>query len=166
MPTHDELMRMLEDHVMYEYGSMMTIGGQVRPTQGTEWQNPVLESFLLHSRVLLDFFYAKPFNRKDSDVFAFHYVDGGEEKWDAVCPRDQARAIFGHEVTDLFNKISTSIGHLTTDRLDKAGWNELVLKGGLEATFASWIQHLTPEACAVLVAREERLREQFEGDGD
>ena len=160
-------MRMLDEHVLYEYGALVTIGGQVRPTQGTEWQNPILESFLLHSRVLLDFFYAKPpGNRKETDVFAYQYVVGGEAKWNHVCQRSGAPAIFGHEVKVLFNKISTSIGHLTTDRLDKARWNELVLKDGLERIFAAWLQNLTPAAHAVLVAHEERLRSQFEGDED
>src|SRR6266540_3431184 len=64
----------------------------------------------------------------------------------AADPRDGCAALFGHDFNDLYNKISTSIGHLSTERLDKPEWDQMILVGGITELLKLWRLNLTPEA--------------------
>jgi hypothetical protein len=143
-----------EGHIPYEIQQLGADAQLVQRYRGTELNNVVLETFLIHGRVLLDFYYARSeeWRRKD-DVFAFQFIEGGERRWDELAPRSECSDLFGHELRELYNKISTSVGHLSLVRLDKAGWNCLVLLDGLTTLTERWQKNLTPESHAALVQR-------------
>jgi hypothetical protein len=57
-----------------------------------------------------------------------------------------ARKPFGHDLRELLNSISKSVGHLTIERLDKLVWFGDVLFRGLSTLIELWINNLTDEA--------------------
>jgi hypothetical protein len=155
MPTSEQLRMLREGHVPYEIKEFAADTVLLDKLRNTKLKNVALEAFLVHGRVLLDFYYAKPFNRRPTDVFAFQFIEGGEPRWDEIAPREEAPGLFGHSVDDLYNKISTSLGHLTITRLAKAAWGYPVLGQGLMTLTTRWRQNLTADSLAALVQGEQ-----------
>ena len=96
-------------HLLYE-GEMLEATRRVLAsgvTAGSLLNNAVLESFLVHARNLVHFFY--PQNPFKTDVLAEHYFESGQ--WDSIRP----------EMPEPLEKIRTrankELAHLTYERL-------------------------------------------------
>jgi hypothetical protein len=152
-----KLLRVLsKGHLAYEINEFVVDAERLPSVRTTEYNNPVLEAFLIHARVLLDFFYAKADAperpRPGNQAYAFQFVEGGEEAWDEIAPRDKCKELFGHDLQDLYTTISTRIGHLTVERLDKVGWYGDDIVRGLTHLISVWHENLTADAKAAFDA--------------
>ena len=105
--------------------------------------NIVLEAYLLHTRNLLEFFAGD--KRRTGDVFAFHFIDGGEQAWLAVCSEQDIETLLGKSIADVHKRISNSIGHIGTARIEKAAWNPVVIANGLGQVYLRFIDATTQE---------------------
>ena len=86
---------------------------------GEDWLvNALLESFVIHFRALLDFFYP-PANVKNDDVLAGDYFDDSEA-------REKIRPQLSEALSRAKTRVHKEIAHLTYARLDvtpeKKGW--------------------------------------------
>jgi hypothetical protein len=138
-PTADQLKAMAE-HVRYEVVEFRKAVQSLHALTNKDAQwNPILESGLLHFRVLRGFFFAE--GGKADDVFATHYIGGWKPK----------RASVFDATKDALDK---RIAHLTLERLTPWGWDllgemskvvqELVhdFKSGLAEPERSWFANL------------------------
>jgi hypothetical protein len=165
--TAKHLRLLSEGHISYEINELL-VDARRLPTVAPENNNPVLEALLIHARVLLGFFYAKEEapakvdatgnvsvparKRPGNEVYAFEFVDGGEEAWNALAPRENVRSLFGRDLRALYTTISTRIGHLTVERIDKVGWYGDDMVRGLSHLIRLWRENLTADAEAALEA--------------
>ena len=101
-------------------------------------KNLVLESFLLHYRILRDFLYPKG-SKKEDDVLAADYVTSwgySESDWKEVVP-------------DETNRLNKALAHLSYKRLDYAEnptlkqWEFARMFSALQQAFARFL-HLVP----------------------
>ena len=108
----DEVLARVASHLDYEYWMVMALAQAMASGISEKgWlTNALLESFVIHVRALVDFFYP-PANAKPDDVFAIDFFDDPAE-WEGIRPplsenlqRGRARA---HK----------EIAHLTYARLD------------------------------------------------
>ena len=102
-------------------------------------QNALLESFVIHYRALLDFFYAKP--RRD-DVSANDYFDSVDE-WPKLRPPET-------EVLKLSRKrAGKEIAHLTYARLDVTpetkGWRFRQITEDLNRVIQAFLDNIPRE---------------------
>jgi hypothetical protein len=109
MATAKQLRVLRQGHVPYEINELRVNAGRMSRVRGTEFNNPVFEAFLIHCRVLLDFFYPMeevqatyeddghlrtPARlRRSNDIYAFQFISGAEETWNEIAPRDGAKAL-------------------------------------------------------------------------
>ena len=83
----DEELQEASNHLQYEFSMLMSVA-QVFASgiAAQDWLvNALLESFIIHFRALLDFFYP-PVNAKKDDVLAGDYFDDSEA-WEKIRPR-------------------------------------------------------------------------------
>ncbi len=68
-------------HLFYEIWMFYEVAGVLNrdPPGNTVYTNVHLESFAIHARILLDFFYNEP---RQDDVVAGHYI----KDWKSICP--------------------------------------------------------------------------------
>jgi hypothetical protein len=111
-PRSDEEMRRAAEHLEYEFWMLTAVAEAMASGISSQgWlTNALLESFVIHFRALVDFFYPPP-NPKSDDIQAAHYFDDPTE-WELMRPplsdelkRGRARA---HK----------EIAHLTYARLE------------------------------------------------
>jgi len=105
-----EELRKASDHLHYEVWMLkcMAIGINSGLAGNSVINNAFIESFVIHARVLLDFFY--PFKHRQDDVIAIDFFDR-PKTWEEARP----------EKTDILKKIHKRVGkeaaHLTYSRL-------------------------------------------------
>lgn len=114
----DEVLRESSKHLHYEYWMLVSIANALASVLAEKgWlQNALIESFVIHYRVLFDFFYVEP---RGDDSSAGHYFDSAED-WARLRPPK----------TELLRKSRKRTGkeivHLTYARLDVSpetkGW--------------------------------------------
>jgi hypothetical protein len=119
MRSDQELQAFATEHLSYELGML---AGLTKRLLGVlehdreagkpdlEWldretRNAQVESFAIHARLLLDFFY--PSNPRDDDVLAKHFVDGSW-KPPALTPA----------LSELRQRVGKGVAHLTYSRLN------------------------------------------------
>jgi hypothetical protein len=112
-PTADDL-RMLSEHLCYEvdmtYGSAAWMLGMAANADPVS-QNAVLESFTIHLRQLIDFFWPENPRRSGDtpDAVAADFFDEGE--WESLCP--ERPEILSEAIR---KKIGWGVAHLTYGR--------------------------------------------------
>lgn len=130
---HDEarLYRFSKEHLLYELrmfrvlakifieGKLMlnSNSAEIRETVN----NSLVESFAIHSRNLIDFFYRD--KGKSDDIFASYYFDDPDQ-WTKVRPVEDTK------LTGIIRtRANKEVGHLTALRLNveahKKGWDEI-----------------------------------------
>lgn len=126
---------MLAEHVTYDVKMMARAHDAIydqRSDPDPVGSNMALESYLIHARNLLEFYYpgaAK--HRRRGHVYAFCFLQGGEDRWELLNDRTGFESRLGHDVREIHNAISTRIGHVSIDRLNKVGWVLAPISGEL-----------------------------------
>ena len=94
------------NHLFYEIWMFYETAGILKrdPQNNAVFTNVHLESFAIHSRVLLDFFYNEP---KQDDVVAIHYI----KNWKDLCPA------IGDDLKKISPRVGKEVAHLTYARL-------------------------------------------------
>ena len=116
----DEELQEASNHLQYEFSMLMSVAQAFASgIAAQDWLvNALLESFAIHFRALLDFFYP-PANVKNDDVLAGDYFDDSEA-WKKIRPQ-LSEALSGAKT-----RAHKEIAHLTYARLDvtpeKKGW--------------------------------------------
>ncbi|NQU77996.1 hypothetical protein HQ544_04850 [Candidatus Falkowbacteria bacterium] len=96
--------------------------------------NSYLESFTVHSRILIDFLFKPNRGREKNDIFAVDYFDESTD-WDIG------------EIPEILKKAKKRVGkeivHLTTSRveviLDEKGWNRVEICKQINEKFTVFI---------------------------
>ncbi len=122
-PTPSDLLA-VSHHLFYEIWMFYESARFLKQDSKTDvvLTNVCLESFTVHGRILLDFFYNKA--QKD-DVIAEHYI----ENWKEICPMLQ------DNLKKLSYRVGKEIAHLTYARLkvtaETRGWNTMAAENEL-----------------------------------
>lgn len=128
-------------HLYYElwmFESMETAITDCKPENPAQ-SYAFLESFLLHARNLMDFYYPRKSSRKDhdDDVIVTHYVD--EKDWD----------VNKEFLSDMRIRINKMLAHLTYHRVkvspDKKRWPIIEIKQMIESTTKKFIDDVSPD---------------------
>jgi hypothetical protein len=118
-PSADELRAFAEEHLLYEVRMLTALTTRLKEVleydqkagkRDLEWldmetRNAQVESFAMHARGLLDFFYETAPVHRD-DALARHFVDG---EWN---PPPQTEAL-----ADVKRRVNKEVAHLTYPRL-------------------------------------------------
>ena len=100
-----------------------------------------LESFLVHTRCLIDFFFPKSLPR-ETDFQVKHFID--EIEWNEV--RDNRSSVLDENVKD---RIDKRLAHLTTGRLEvpseEEEWQTMAIKDALLLVMVSFVSMVPPE---------------------
>jgi hypothetical protein len=147
MPTASERQRIAE-HLAYELKMLWAAGGAMlsRAAPNTVLQNCAVESFALHARNVIDFFYTEP---KQDDVVAEHFFSD-PSRWMALRPGitptlDAAR-----------KRANKEVSHLTYSRLlvptEQKGWPVRDIVGDLDSALSVFTEKadLLPADVAIL----------------
>jgi hypothetical protein len=116
----DEELQEASNHLQYEFSMLMSVAQAFASgIAAQDWLvNALLESFVIHFRALLDFFYP-PANVKNDDVLAGDYFDDSEA-WEKIRPQ------LSEALSRAKTRAHKEIAHLTYARLDvtpeKKGW--------------------------------------------
>jgi hypothetical protein len=135
--SRDDLKRSLE-HLEYEYGMLMAVAqAMASGISSSGWlTNALLESFVIHFRALVDFFYPQP-NSKPDDVLATHFFSD-PAKW------EQARPPLTDELKRGRVRAHKEIAHLTYARLavtpDTKPWNFVEIANQMQALMHAFRQ--------------------------
>lgn len=134
-PTSEEL-KSMSVHLMYEYAMLDGLARKLAKGEDEELvNNALLEAFLIHTRVLLEFFF--PAHVREGDVVASDYL-GSEKAWETI------RGDLPGELVEIRKRVGKEVAHLTLQRLrippDEKRWNFLAIAaaiGGILEKFAS-----------------------------
>lgn len=145
-PTQRELSEMCE-HVGYEAAQVQWTAARLSEmgTKSRE-RNAMLTAYLAHTRNLLNFLCPpEAKDRRNGDVFAFDYIEGGESAWRHFCSPAQVGKWMGHSVPEVHKAISTRSGHLSLARRKKLRWRVWSIASGLDRAFACFLDAVSPE---------------------
>ncbi len=108
----DEELQEASNHLQYEFSMLMSVAQAFASgIAAQDWLvNALLESFVIHFRALLDFFYP-PANVKNDDVLAGDYFDDSEA-WEKIRPQ------LSEALSRAKTRAHKEIAHLTYARLD------------------------------------------------
>lgn len=163
-----EMMNSLCDHGVFRTDTegLKTYGTSKTLDELSIERNAVLESFLLHSRVLLDFLTGTESGKKD-DILASQFIDQSRsDLWD--CTRinllQEYKDLNCIELTDgksmgLKILLHKRLAHLTTTRLlipgDLKEWDLEIIKNFVEECFDKFIDFLPEDRKAWFVMISE-----------
>jgi len=151
MPLHPQAQKIAR-YVQYEVDMCIATaaalnGGRMR---GGALENALIESFLIHARVLCDFFFF-PSKRKD-DVLAkhfFHSDDQWQPDYKKECPYLEANS----------DRLNKAVAHLSYARIgyeiDKR-WQHNTINGELLAVWDRFKQSLPPESQKFFYSMKEK----------
>lgn len=121
------------EHVCYEVDMLIGTSCMVSPHPGSVADNAMLESFLVHARLLDDFLtrkVPKPGSKFEDDVVARHYI-----------PKWTPRTVLTEADRDLVNKF---VAHLTSGRMTKQPVPVLALRAKVVSGFQRFLAELPP----------------------
>ena len=128
-----DLRAFAEEHVCYEVEMLIGTSRMLSPQPRSVADNAMLESFLVHARLLDDFLtlkVPKPGSKFEDDVVAGHYI----MKW-------TPRTILTEADRDLVNKF---VAHLTSGRMTKEPVPVLALRAKVLSGFQRFLAELPP----------------------
>ena len=141
--SSDELNKMIE-HVAYEihmfrWAYLMLALQLIKLLLHGNLNNAILESWVIHLRNLIDFFYAMP--QKD-DIVASDYISD----WDSIRSQTQKSPLL-QEAT---NKANKQLAHLTLARATQYNdaqkpWEYIKISTEIEKWIALFFEHLSSE---------------------
>jgi hypothetical protein len=73
-------------------------------------KNAIVETFAIHTRALLQFFFSEKFRTRDTDIVAEHFFDPSDS-WRRVRVRD-----WDDDLADLRDRVGREIAHITSFR--------------------------------------------------
>lgn len=124
--------------VQYEYSMLEQTATLLHAgnLDDTTVQNAVLESFLLHARALIDFFY--PTRPRPDDIIAADFFSSADE-WESL------RAPPDPELEETRTRAHKRLAHLSFERLNATPetreWDVAAIFGKLEAAYEAFKQH-------------------------
>lgn len=141
----DEDLRSASEHLHYEVWMFLTLARAL--STGVFGEGPVnnaaLESFTVHARVLLEFFFGdKP---RPDDVVADDFL-GGQGKW------SELRGDLPTILADLRDRVGTEVAHLTYARLvvtpETKGWRFVEIAQAFEGVVGRFLRAVPAERLA------------------
>jgi hypothetical protein len=108
--TDQQLLDFSEEHLMYEFNIFRWLVDNIPKTQPSFQLSAYLESFTIHLRALIEFFYTEPKDAKPDDVIAADFFDA-PTLWS---PRPISATLKDARV-----RINKEIGHITYSRKDE-----------------------------------------------
>jgi hypothetical protein len=140
----DEELRKASEHLHYEFWMLMSLANALASGIASEgWlTNTLLESFIIHLRALLDFFYGE--RPKPDDVIAADYFSQGQ--WDSIKP----------PLSDALKKARSrahkEVAHLTYERLnvtlETKPWAFLSLASEVQGTMNLFLKNVSKDRLA------------------
>lgn len=136
---YGELRSRFQETATFQPGDVTYLGTGGEPSDGELRETfALLESYLLHTRVLHDFFYKAP---SRDDVVAAHFVPG----WEGLRP--PLDAYLGDP--DRKKRLDKALAHITLARVgydshDKK-WNVDAIRDAIENAMATFLTNLPPE---------------------
>lgn len=129
------------EHLIYEFGMLRETAEKLGPGHHHDdpiVRNALLESFTLHVRTLLDFFYGE--RRKRDDALASDFFDG--DIW------ERSRPPIEGPLSEVNRRVGKEIAHLTYSRAnvtaEAKGWPIIPMYLALASVFGLFVQ-LVPE---------------------
>lgn len=152
--TSDEL-RSASKHLHYEVWMFLILARSL--STGVFGQGPInnaaLESFTVHARVLLEFFFGD--SPRPDDVVADDFL-GGQGKWKKL------RGDMPTVLSDLRTRVGTEVAHLTYARLsvtaETKGWHFVEILQALEGVVGRFLKAVPPERLAKVWSLPEESR--------
>jgi hypothetical protein len=166
MPTRDERRAFAEEHVLYEVWMLRGLTDRLlevlahdREAGGrdTGWlelptRNAQVESFAIHARALLEFFY-KPDRPRPDDALARHY-----------CPRGWEPPKVGESLEVVKQRVGKEVAHLTYGRAllteEARLWKYAAIWLDLATVLRTFLEHASPDLLPAETAN--RLRDLAE----
>lgn len=130
------------EHVLYEIQMLhaMARGLASEITTGSVLQNALTESFVIHARNLVHFFF--PERTFPSDVLAEHFVREVHE-WNSI------RGSLPDELLPVRRRVSKEMAHITYDRLEARGearrWAYLEIAGAIQTLVEAFARTADPD---------------------
>jgi hypothetical protein len=151
IPTPEEL-RNASDWLIYEYWMLEGLNHLLLYEEGlTEIgivRNAVLDSFLIHARALVDFFFNSEPNH-EQDAVAGDYFDETEKAcWEKRHPKDP------DWFKDTRTRINKGVAHISYDR-NKDAWGHLLIEPEIGNAFCEFVERVPLE---LLGTRWERIK--------
>jgi len=145
VPSDEDLVE-IQKHLDYEVGMLSRTAIILRDMPRTNPGNPeeecvhyaLLEAFLIHARVLIDFLYLHK-SRCKNDVFAHHFVQDPDE-WIREHPKLPA------DLEEVKEQVGKSVAHLSYARVRPAfgGWRPVEIAQKILSELNEWTK-LPPE---------------------
>jgi len=115
--------------LQYEIGMLFETAHKLEDCEDVVLYNALLESFLIHARSLIFFFYEEPF--REDDIVAGHFVEG----W------SQMRAFRSPLLRKAGEEANKKVTHLTYRRLnDTYSWDLEAITGEIRAVLLQFCQ--------------------------
>lgn len=152
-----EELRKASDWLIYEYWMLKGLTQLLQDDDLTEiglLRNAVLDSFLIHARALVDFFYRKP---KHTDAVAGDYLDDtGKAYWE----EHYSNAPDWFE--DIRTRINKGVAHISYDR-HKDVWDYELIEHEISDTFSEFVKHVSLDS---LGTRWEKIKCNIKDDSE
>ena len=133
-------LKAMSKHLAYEVQMLAWLERTLPATDDDLLNNALLESFVMHTRVLLDFFFLS--TTRDSDIVASDYFES-VERWETV------RGELPSELANVRQRVGKEMAHLTLERLDvtsdKKPWNFAAIAGAIGSVLERFASAVDPE---------------------
>ena len=136
--------------IEYEVNMLSYTASHIGLTSDTQLNNALLESFLIHARVLIEFFYPTAMTKEKGGLYASRYLD----RWDDIRPKNPL--IMEKE------KIHQWLAHLAQSRIDeqKPEWNIGHIHNELKSLMKLFHDNLEPKDKSHIKTMEVRISEK------
>jgi hypothetical protein len=148
MTRTPEQLRSLSEHLLYEaqmlFATANRLRGHVKGEAPLAWDQEMatIESFALHTRVLIEFLWREPNGRKrerfPDDAFAAEFFAEGE--WAQVRPHEES------SLEGVWQRAGAEIAHLSHKRValspDARTWEFDVIAGSIGRAFRVFLEHV------------------------
>ena len=113
------------EHVFYEMAMLIGIPKKLDSTYDDITKNALLESFVIHARQLVDFFYDH--RQKDDGIVSSDFFDDPVREWRKVRGKEE------NHLKELVKRAGEEIAHLTLTRVQpKKDWNFVRIANEIE----------------------------------
>jgi hypothetical protein len=132
----DQELATFSEHVLYEMAMLVGIPRKFDTSQDDVTRNALLESFAIHARQLVNFFYD---HAEAGEIVASDYFDDPIREWKMVRGKEES------DLKGMVNRVSVEIAHLTLKRLEKKkDWNLLSIVKEIERRCLLFLQRVRP----------------------
>lgn len=143
--TNEELLAYSREHLFYEVEMLLNVSRLNLENLPRVFRNMQIESFAIHLRNLIIFFYPTP-TLFTTDVYAKHFFSDAT-KWEQICPPASISPIS----RTAKKRADKEVAHLTTERLagnnPKKEWDILGLVNEITPIIRSFCVSADREKC-------------------